>query len=91
MVDGGVGWCKEGRLSSLFKPRVPGVLSLFDKTNGSRGSSTVGRRLGWEGRPAPVESFNFPLLFLMILHLWSFVSSGNNAYMISHRERPSEN
>lgn len=37
-----------------------------------RGSSTVGRRLGRERRPAPVESF-FSITFPMILRLWSFL------------------
>lgn len=71
MVNGSLAvWAGARKVDCLLSSNLASLMFCFsDKTNGSRGSSTVGRRLGWEGRPAPVESFNFPLLFLMILHL----------------------
>lgn len=62
MVDGGMGWCKEGRLSSLFKPRVPGVIVFQTRHTGQE----VPRQLvdGLDGRDVlrRWSLFNFPFL-----------------------------
>lgn len=90
-VTGWLGWWKgvlvvARKVDCLLSSNLGVLMSCLAQMDGQRGSSTVGRRLGWEGRPAPVESiFLFSsITFLTILHLWSICFSGKNAYMVSY-------